>query len=124
MSVCAIAIVAEKSAVTAPIHAITALAIGAAAYRNESRHTMYTPAVTIVAAWISAETGCRTGHRVGQPHVERDLRRLARRADEQAQPDHVDEPPLAAPRRRDRALGDRAKCCWISAKPTPAGTPA
>src|ERR1035437_4529050 len=37
---------------------------------------MYTPAVTIVAAWISALTG------VGPPYVERNLRRLAGRADE------------------------------------------
>ena len=27
------------------------------AYRNDSRATMYTPAVTMVAAWISADTG-------------------------------------------------------------------
>src|SRR5271165_1466618 len=57
MSVWVIAMVAAKSAVIAPVHAITAEAPGAAAYRKDSRHTMYTPAVTMVAAWISAETG-------------------------------------------------------------------
>jgi hypothetical protein len=42
------------------------------------RDTMKMPAVTMVAAWISAEIG------VGQPDVQRELRRLAHRADEQA----------------------------------------
>ncbi len=44
---------------------------------------MKTPAVTIVAAWINAETGGRSLHRVGQPGMQPDLRRFAHRADEQ-----------------------------------------
>ena len=40
-----------------PIPATTAWLVGASAYRTEERATMYTPAVTIVAAWMSAETG-------------------------------------------------------------------
>jgi hypothetical protein len=48
---------------------------------------MYTPAVTIVAAWISADTGVGPAIASGQPHVQRDLRRLAGRADEQKDAD-------------------------------------
>ncbi|MET3311569.1 hypothetical protein ABIF41_003410 [Bradyrhizobium japonicum] len=44
---------------------------------------MNTPAVTIVAAWISAETGVGAFHRVRQPGVQQELRRLAHRAHEQ-----------------------------------------
>ena len=33
----------------------------------------------MVAAWIRADDGRRAGHRVGQPDVQRDLGRLARR---------------------------------------------
>ncbi len=40
MSVCAIAMVAAKSAVAAPVQAITADAPGASTYRNDIRHTM------------------------------------------------------------------------------------
>ena len=49
------------------------------------RATRYTPAATIVAAWISARDRRRAGHRVGQPDVQRELRRLADRAAEQQQ---------------------------------------
>src|SRR5947199_8403606 len=51
------AIVAENSAVRAPTPATAALAIGDIANSTLQRATRYTPAVTIVAAWISADTG-------------------------------------------------------------------
>src|SRR5439155_13458088 len=54
---CFSAIVAENSAVRAPTPATAALAIGDIANSTLQRATRYTPAVTIVAAWISAETG-------------------------------------------------------------------
>ena len=57
MSVCASPIVAAKNAVSAPVHATVACAPGASENANDMRQTMYTPAVTMVAAWISAETG-------------------------------------------------------------------
>src|SRR5215213_8939890 len=51
------AIVAAKSAVRAPIPATTVLETGASANSTLVLTTRYTPAVTIVAAWISADTG-------------------------------------------------------------------
>src|SRR5512145_3205123 len=57
MSVAQMPIVAAKIAVSAPTEATTAAASGAALYSVDMRQTMYTPAVTIVAAWISADTG-------------------------------------------------------------------
>src|SRR5262249_37294786 len=57
MSVWANAMNAAISAVRSPMVATTISAVVDDAYRSDSRHTMYTPAVTIVAAWISAETG-------------------------------------------------------------------
>src|SRR5438132_11382562 len=57
MSHCLSAIVAAKKAVSAPIPATTALATGASAYSTLQRAVRYTPAVTMVAAWIKAETG-------------------------------------------------------------------
>ena len=57
MSFCATAMIAAKIAVTPPTTATTAIASGARRKRTLQRATMYTPAVTIVAAWISAETG-------------------------------------------------------------------
>ena len=49
--------VAAKKAVAAPIQAMIASVAGARAKRKCSRAVMYTPAVTMVAAWISALTG-------------------------------------------------------------------
>ncbi len=49
--------VAAKRAVSVPMIATTVSAMGARSKIAEERATMYTPAVTIVAAWISAETG-------------------------------------------------------------------
>jgi len=49
--------VAAKIAVRAPTIATVFIAVGASTNKAFERATMYTPAVTIVAAWISAETG-------------------------------------------------------------------
>ena len=62
MSFCTSATVAAKSAVIAPIHATTVPACSEPTRprgrRTRARGTMRnTPAVTIVAAWMSAETG-------------------------------------------------------------------
>jgi hypothetical protein len=57
MSFCTRPTVAAKKAVVAPMTITTVWACGAASNKGESRATMKTPAVTIVAAWISAETG-------------------------------------------------------------------
>ena len=57
MSVCVIPIVAAKSAVSVPITATTVKAIGARSKITCEREIIYTPAVTMVAAWIRADTG-------------------------------------------------------------------
>ncbi len=48
---------------------------------------MYTPAVTIVAAWISADTGVGPSIASGSQTYKRNLRRLARRAHQHEQAD-------------------------------------
>ncbi len=48
---------------------------------------MKTPAVTMVAAWMSAETGRRAFHGIREPGVQQELRRLAHCAHEQQQTD-------------------------------------
>src|SRR5262249_4025830 len=50
-------IVAAKSAVKTPTNATKVIAPGESANRKFNRATMYTPAVTIVAAWMRALTG-------------------------------------------------------------------
>ena len=80
--------VAAKKQVAAPTMVTTVIAVGLVTNIGDRRQTMNTPAVTIVAAWISAETGRRAFHRVGQPGVQAELRRLAHRADEQQQAQH------------------------------------
>ena len=57
MSHCFMAIVAANSAVTAPTIATTSDESGAIAKRTFERATRYTPAVTMVAAWMTADTG-------------------------------------------------------------------
>src|ERR1019366_8725829 len=57
MSVCTSPIVAAKIEVTQPTTATTARALGAIENTALVRAIMYTPAVTIVAAWIKALTG-------------------------------------------------------------------
>src|SRR6201985_3773947 len=49
--------VAAKKQVVAPKNITTACAVGASSNKGDNRATMNTPAVTMVAAWISAETG-------------------------------------------------------------------
>ena len=57
MSVWVIAIDAARIAVKMPIPATTTITSGALAKIGFARATRYTPALTIVAAWIRAETG-------------------------------------------------------------------
>src|SRR5919197_1357744 len=57
MSVMVRAIVAATKTVAQPRIAPTSAAAGACSNRGHIRAIRYTPAVTIVAAWISAETG-------------------------------------------------------------------
>ena len=57
MSVWHKATVAANSAVEAPTTATTFSASGAYSNKGDSRATMNTPAVTMVAAWIRADTG-------------------------------------------------------------------
>src|SRR5215212_11111742 len=57
MSFCAMPMVAAKMAVAAPMTATMKSAVGAFLKMKEQRTTMYSPAVTIVAACMSAETG-------------------------------------------------------------------
>ena len=52
-----IAVAADKSAVNAPRTMIRTLTFGLNSNKNEVRINKKTPAVTIVAAWIKAETG-------------------------------------------------------------------
>ena len=57
MSFCTVPTVAAKMAVAAPTKTTRAVAVALASNIGERRQTMNTPAVTIVAAWISALTG-------------------------------------------------------------------
>src|SRR5213594_164234 len=57
MSFCTRPIDAAQMAVAAPITATRPRAVGARTYSAFDRATMYTPAVTMVAAWIKALTG-------------------------------------------------------------------
>ena len=57
MSLSTHAIVAASSAVNAPTQPIRVSTSGTSAKSGCARVTMKTPAVTIVAAWMSAETG-------------------------------------------------------------------
>ena len=57
MSFCTSATVAAKNAVMAPTIVTTVSAVCESSKSGDSRATMKTPAVTMVAAWISAETG-------------------------------------------------------------------
>ena len=57
MSHCLRPIVAAKIAVAAPTITTVRPATGASENSELLRATRYTPAVTIVAAWISADTG-------------------------------------------------------------------
>src|ERR1700690_3467315 len=57
MSFCTRAMVAANSAVNAPMNAMVFIDPGARTNNAFDLATIYTPAVTMVAAWINAETG-------------------------------------------------------------------
>src|SRR3954462_3894885 len=57
MSYCVSAISAIESAVIAPITSTTERAVSLSSYSGDILATMKMPAVTMVAAWISAEIG-------------------------------------------------------------------
>ena len=57
MSFCTSAMVAAIKAVRAPTIATEVIAIGDSENKTLERAIIYTPAVTMVAAWISADTG-------------------------------------------------------------------
>ena len=57
MSDCTQASTAASSAVKAPTHPMRASTSGVSAKSQIVRRSRYTPAVTMVAAWMSAETG-------------------------------------------------------------------
>src|SRR5580704_3658535 len=57
MSGCTMPMLAANIAVVPPTIPTTASAVGAYSKSGDRRATMKTPAVTIVAAWINAETG-------------------------------------------------------------------
>ena len=87
MSGCTRATVPARNAVPAPTQATTVMASPLTSKNVCARATRKMPAVTMVAAWMSAETGVGTLHRVRQPEVERELRALAHRAEEEQQRD-------------------------------------
>ena len=57
MSHCVQPTVAAKKQVAAPTKVMTCIAVSLCSNIGDRRQTMKTPAVTIVAAWISADTG-------------------------------------------------------------------
>ena len=57
ISLCTHATTAAYSAVIAPTHVISSNTSGTDKYTGNRRATKYTPATTIVAAWIKADTG-------------------------------------------------------------------
>src|SRR5450755_5052050 len=57
MSFCTSPMEAANTAVRAPTMATVFIAVGASTNSAFERATMYTPAVTMVAAWINADTG-------------------------------------------------------------------
>ena len=76
------ATVAANTSVAVPMIALTSAAVGASSNSGYVRAIRYTPAVTIVAAWIRAETGVGPSMASGQPGVERELRGLGEGAHE------------------------------------------
>ena len=68
------AIVAAIKAVNAPMKVINSRAKGAYSKRWEKRTIIKTPAVTIVAAWISADTGVGPSIASGSQVCKPDLR--------------------------------------------------
>ncbi len=72
----------------APMKVTKASAVGEYSKSGEQRATMNTPAVTMVAAWIRAETGVGPSIASGSQVCSGELRRLAHGADEQQEADH------------------------------------
>ena len=89
MSVCTSAIVAAKKAVSTPTAATTCEALGR--MHVEPRHPRHQVHAGGDHRGRVDQRGDRrrAGHRVGQPHVQRDLRRLAGGADEQQHADQA-----------------------------------
>ena len=86
ISFCTSAMLAARIAVNAPTDRYDhPTCLGVNWNSAEERATIYTPAVTMVAAWISADTGGGAFHRVRQPYIQRNLRRFASRAEEHQQ---------------------------------------
>ena len=77
MSSCAMAMEAANSAVKAPRVATTPRASGLAWKIPYSRATMNTPAATMVAEWMRAETGVGPSMASGKPHVQGELPALS-----------------------------------------------
>jgi len=90
MSFCTSPTVAAKNAVDAPMITMNAFASGAYSISGDIRLTRNTPAVTIVAAWISAETGVGPSIASGSQVC----RNNAHRADEQQERGEVGGVPL------------------------------
>jgi hypothetical protein len=92
MSFCTRPTVAAKSAVMAPTGDDRQRDRRQFEHRRQAA-TMNTPAVTMVAAWISAETGVGPSIASGSQVCRQELRRLAHRADEQQQADSGERHP-------------------------------
>ena len=90
MSFCTQPMVAANSAVDAPMNVTKPSAAGAYSISGDMRAIRNTPAVTIVAAWIKRGDRRRPLHRIRQPDMQAELRRLAHGADEQQEPDHLE----------------------------------
>ncbi len=89
--------IAPNSSVTAPTMTTPSCASGARLNTGPDRTIRYTPAVTMVAAWMSADTG--VGPSIASPSQDCSgtCARLAARGEQQQQPD-----------RGQRALAERA----------------
>ncbi len=72
--------VAAKMQVAAPTMVTADMATWLVSNMGERRHTMNTPAVTMVAAMNEGGDGRGAFHGVGKPGVQAKLRRLAHRA--------------------------------------------
>ena len=95
-----------NSAVVAPTMVTTASAVSESSNSGLIRATMKMPAVTIVAAWISAEIGVGPSIESGQPDVQRHLRALPHRPDEEANGDHRQQRPRRGSPQADRRRGE------------------
>ena len=104
ISVCTMPTVAAKKHVAAPTKRTTPSASGLASNIGDRRHTMNTPAVTMVAAWISADTGVGPSIASGSQVWRPSCARLAHRADEQQQAQHR-HGVGAEPKKADRRPG-------------------